>query len=360
MVRNAEDKAREQVDKLLAAAGWLVCDADKVNLSSSLGVAIREFPLPGHGFADYLFYVNGKAAGVIEAKKEGATLSGVEIQSDKYTRGLPKNLPAWDYPLPFSYQSTGTETRFTNGLDPSPRSRAVFAFHRPETLAEWLEWARACQASKPVITGNSQPLFVADAPAAQRGATLLERMQFMPPLIETGLWPAQIAAIKNLEKSLKENRPRALIQMATGSGKTFTAISFIYRLIKFAGARRVLFLVDRGNLGDQTLKEFQQYASPYNNFTFTEGERRPFVQWTNAASRMPCQDGEAGAKRSQKCCARDGKAGSTEARGTTLDTPPRGSASALSRAYTPRSRATNFSPPSTPRAVVGFYRATRI
>jgi type I restriction enzyme R subunit len=73
-----------------------------------------------------------------------------------------------------------------------------------------------------------------------------------------------------LERSLKENRPRALIQMATGSGKTFTAISFIYRLIKFAGARRVLFLVDRGNLGDQTLKEFQQYASPYNNFKFTE------------------------------------------------------------------------------------------
>ena len=100
--------------------------------------------------------------------------------------------------------------------------------------------------------------------------TFLARLQHMPPLHEQGLWPAQITAINNLEQSLKENRPRALIQMATGSCKTFTAISFIYRLIKFAGARRVLFLVDRGNLGDQTLKEFQQYASPYNNFKFTE------------------------------------------------------------------------------------------
>src|SRR5207245_9189166 len=84
------------------------------------------------------------------------------------------------------------------------------------------------------------------------------------------LWPAQITAITNLEKSLAQDRPRALIQMATGSGKTFTAITAIYRLIKFAGAKRVLFLVDRGNLGDQTLKEFQQYVSPYTNFKFTE------------------------------------------------------------------------------------------
>ncbi|MEW5942758.1 MAG: type I restriction-modification enzyme R subunit C-terminal domain-containing protein [Pseudomonadota bacterium] len=109
-----------------------------------------------------------------------------------------------------------------------------------------------------------------EPPGAYMASTFLARLQSMPELKEAGLWPAQIKAIRNLEVSLKENRSRALIQMATGSGKTFTAISFIYRLIKFAGARRVLFLVDRGNLGDQTLKEFQQYASPYNNFKFTE------------------------------------------------------------------------------------------
>ena len=100
------------------------------------GVAIREFPLTsGHGFADYLLYVDGKAAGVIEAKKAGVPLIGVEHQSERYVQGLPATLPAWRRPLPFAYESTGIETRFTNGLDPEPRSRPVFAFHRPETLA---------------------------------------------------------------------------------------------------------------------------------------------------------------------------------------------------------------------------------
>src|SRR5713226_3423395 len=84
-------------------------------------------------------YVDGSAAGVIEAKPEGFTLTGVETQSSKYTQGLPDNLPRWRNPLPFSYQSTGMETRFTNGLDPDPRSRPVFAFHKPEILADWLE-----------------------------------------------------------------------------------------------------------------------------------------------------------------------------------------------------------------------------
>ncbi len=284
MVAQPEQQARETIDKLLAQAGWLVCDASQVNIHAARGVAIREFPLPGHGFADYLLYIDGKAAGVIEAKKEGATLTGVEIQADKYTKGLPKNLPSWHNPLPFTYQTTGVETRFTNNLDPAPRSRPVFAFHKPETLAAWLEDARITPSpfagEKQTIpspsTGESEGggefLKAAEASAdyRARGATFLARLQHMPALKEAGLWPAQIKAIKNLEVSLKENRPRALIQMATGSGKTFTAISFLYRLIKFAGARRVLFLVDRGNLGDQTLKEFQQYASPYNNYKFTE------------------------------------------------------------------------------------------
>lgn len=311
LVPQPEQKTRAAIDRLLAPASWIVCDATQANIHASRGVAIREFPLPGHGFADYLLYVDGKAAGVIEAKKEGVTLTGVETQAAKYTQGLPEGLPRWANPLPFSYQSTGVETRFTNNLDPAPRSRPVFAFHKPETLADFLEVGRIKERS------DESANAVADATATynERSQTFLARLQHMPALKEAGLWPAQITAIKNLEQSLKENRPRALIQMATGSGKTYTAINFIYRLIKFAGARRVLFLVDRGNLGDQTLKEFQQYASPYNNFKFTEGERRPFVQWTNAASRTPRQDGEAGAEQSQKCCARDGKDGLTEARG---------------------------------------------
>ncbi len=266
MVPQPEQEARKAIDRLLEQAGWVVCDVSQANIHAARGVAIREFPLPAHGFADYLLYISGKAAGVIEAKKAGTTLSGVELQSDKYTQGLPANLPSWHNPLPFAYQSTGVETRFTNGLDPVPRARPVFAFHKPETLARWLEEASTFGSATPLTTGSPDCLLAAE----QRGRTVLDRLQHLPALKTEGLWPAQIKAIQNLEQSLKENRPRALIQMATGSGKTFTSISFIYRLLKFAGARRILFLVDRGNLGDQTLKEFQQYASPYNNFKFTE------------------------------------------------------------------------------------------
>jgi type I restriction enzyme R subunit len=231
----------------------------QVNLHIGRGIAIREFPLKqGHGEADYLLYLDGQAAGVVEAKPAGHTLTGVEIQSDKYKNGLPDELPAWFRPLPFCYQTTGIESRFTSNLDPDPRSRQVFSFHRPETLAAWIDDSTAEKEM-----------------AAQRGAhwtpsTYRARLRQMPPLRVEGLWPAQVTAITNLEKSLAANRPRSLVQMATGSGKTFTAVSFIYRQLKFANARRVLFLVDRANLGRQTLKEFQQYQSPCTPYKFTE------------------------------------------------------------------------------------------
>jgi type I restriction enzyme R subunit len=253
-----EDRARENIDRMLTEAGWEVDDAENINLSGDRGLAIRNFTLKqGYGFADYLLYVDGRAAGVVEAKKEGATLTGVEIQSDRYTKGLPDGLPAWSKPLPFAYESTGIETRFTNGLDPEPRSRPVFSFHRPETLAGWLDGGPG------MVSGEAAVDY------GLRTGTFLGRMQQMPPLIDD-LWPPKPQAIMKLEQSLRENRSRSLVQMATGSGKTLLAIVLSYRLLKFAGARRVLFLVDRGNLGRQTLKEFQQYVSPYNNFKFSE------------------------------------------------------------------------------------------
>ncbi len=263
MAPQPEQQAREEIDRLLAAAGWRLFDLAQANIHAGRGVALREFPLKsGHGVADYLLYVDGRAAGVIEAKKKGSTLTGVEIQSGRYAQGLPDALPAWRRPLPFLYESTGVEIHFTNGLDPEPRARNAFAFHRPETLADWLQYD-----ASPASSGGS--------PAVQEApSTFLSRIRQLPPLVEAGpgwqLWPAQIEAVRKLEASLAADKPRALIQMATGSGKTFTAISFIYRLIKFAGARRVLFLVDRGNLGRQTKKEFDQYLSPYNNFKFGE------------------------------------------------------------------------------------------
>jgi len=226
---------------MLESAGWSVQDRDDFDFTASRGVAIREFPLKA-GFADYMLLVDSKAVGVIEAKKVGTPLSGVDTQSQKYLDGLPSYVQTVRLPLPFAYESTGVETAFRDVRDPEYRSRRVFRFHRPSTLMEWAE----------------QP------------DTLRARLREMPPLITEGLRDCQVEAIEGVEHSLSENRPRSLIQMATGSGKTYTAVSFVYRLIKHAGAKRVLFLVDRGNLGRQTVREFQQYVTPDDGRKFTE------------------------------------------------------------------------------------------
>ena len=162
-----EDKARENIDRLLTQAGWAVRDQSDANILAYRGVAIRNFTLkPGHGFADYLLYVDGRAAGVIEAKKEGVTLTGVETQSERYTKGLPDGLPAWSKPLPFSYESTGIETRFTNGLDPEPRSRPVFSFHKPETLVNGWKSALTCKPPIRRPTTENEP--APSSPACSR------------------------------------------------------------------------------------------------------------------------------------------------------------------------------------------------
>lgn len=236
-----EAKARQQIDAKISASGWLVRTKDKINLSASRGVAVCELSL-ATGEPDYTLFVDGKAIGTTEAKPKGATFTGVEEQSTQYVSGVPFGLPAWKSPLPFCRESTGMKTLFTNRLDPDPRSRRVAAFHRPETLLAW----------------------------AQQEKQLAQRLREFPPLAPGSLWLAQIEAITGLEKSFAAGLLRALIQMATGSGKTDTAVNFIYRLVKYAGAKRVLFLVDRGNLGRQTPKEFQQFVSPVNNYKFTE------------------------------------------------------------------------------------------
>lgn len=245
-----EERARKKIDELLEQAGWTVQDFDRMNLGASLGVAVREFSLPS-GTADYMLFLDYEPVGVIEAKKVGQPLIGVEEQSAKYLTNLPDVLSTERSMLPFSYEANSIETRFTSHLDPEPRSRQVFAFHRPEMLAEWLKQA-------PVGVPN------------ERNNTLRARLLRLPPLPMSNLRECQFEAITNLERSFAENRPRALIQMATGSGKTYTAVSSIYRLIKFGGARRVVFLVDRAELGRQTLKEFEQYATPDDGRKFTE------------------------------------------------------------------------------------------
>ena len=258
-----EQEARVNIDRLLEQAGWSVKNADSINLYASSGVAVREFPLKsGHGTADYLLCVNQKAAGVVEAKPEGATLTGVEVQSEKYSTGLPDNLPAHQRPLPFLYESTGAETQFTNRLDPEPRSRLVFSFHTPETLAKWVGVSETPDAGTRRIAEDGRDYLA--------GHNLRQRLKPLPSLNASGLWPVQERAIRNLEESFAAGRPRALVQMATGSGKTFMACNQVYRMIKHAGARRVLFLVDRSNLGRQTLREFQGFTTPDDGRKFTE------------------------------------------------------------------------------------------
>jgi type I restriction enzyme, R subunit len=258
-----EARAREEIDRQLISAGWLIQDRMAANPHAAPGVAIREFPLKG-GPVDYGLYVDGVVAGAVEAKKEGWTLSGVELQSQRYSEGLPHALPAYRRPLPFLYESTGVETQFTNLLDPDPRSREVFNFHRPETHRDWLAQAGYSPSRLALPKAAEAQL------AYEVGATLRARMQTLPPLATDGLWSAQVTAIENLERSLASNKPRALIQMATGSGKTFTACNFTYRLAKFAKAKRILFLVDRGNLAKQAEKEFQQFITPDDGRKFTE------------------------------------------------------------------------------------------
>ena len=262
-VMTPEQKARVNIDNLLEQAGWTVQDVDSMNLYASSGVAVREFSLKsGHGAADYLLYVNQKAAGVVEAKPEGSTLTGVEVQSEKYSTGLPDSLPAHQRPLPFLYESTGAETQFTNRLDPEPRSRLVFSFHTPETFAKWIGGSETPGTDTQGIGEERRDYLVP--------YNLPQRLKVMPPLDPSGLWAVQERAIRNLEESLAAGRPRALVQMATGSGKTFMACNQVYRLIKHAGARRVLFLVDRSNLGRQTLREFQGFTTPDEGRKFTE------------------------------------------------------------------------------------------
>ena len=236
-----EEEARQDIDELLEAAGWKLQNFKDLNLGSGLGVAVREFPLKGE-HADYMLFVDRHAIGVVEAKPKGTTLSGVSVQTEKYVRGFPENIPHSGDLLPFGYESTGVETLFRDMREPDSRSRLVFAFHKPETLHEWLHQEN----------------------------TLRDRLRVMSPLITEGLRDCQKEAITNLERSFAESRPRALIQMASGSGKTFASVTFVYRLIKFAGARRVLFLVDRNTLGKQTLQEFKQYRTPDDGRLFTE------------------------------------------------------------------------------------------
>jgi type I restriction enzyme R subunit len=239
--QNPEQIARDKIDFMLKEAGWTVQSKNEVDLGTSRGVAVREYKL-ALGFADYVLFVDKKPVGIIEAKKEdeGHKITTVEDQAKNYAFAKLKYLD--NDPLSFVFESTGTITRFRDLRDPKPRGRNIFWFFRPETLAGWL----------------------------QKDKSLRDRLSDIPVLNETGLRPAQIKAIKSLEQSFKNNKPKALIQMATGAGKTFTAATFVYRLLEHAKAKRILFLVDTKNLGEQAEQEFMAFQPNDSNRKFTE------------------------------------------------------------------------------------------
>ncbi|WP_456473424.1 type I restriction endonuclease subunit R [Desulfolithobacter sp.] len=240
--KTPEQVARDRIDLMLEQAGWSVQDKKQIDFGRAKGIAVREYPTDS-GPADYVLFVDRRPIGVIEAKRPemGQNINVVAEQTAKYATAKLKWIKD-NKPLPLLYESTGEITLFRDERDPSPRSREVFWFHQPQTLDEWI----------------AEP------------QTLRDRLQNMPPFSTEGLRKVQVEAITRLEESFAAGRPRALIQMATGAGKTFTAITFIYRLLKYANAKRILFLVDTKNLGEQAEQEFMAYLPNDDNRKFTE------------------------------------------------------------------------------------------
>jgi type I restriction enzyme R subunit len=249
-----EEQARELIDEQLRRAGWYVCDRKDVDLVNHQGNAVREVIMGAdHGRVDYLLYVDKRVVGVIEAKPIGTPLSGVQWQSAMYAAGLPAayrlGAVLRDDRLPFVFEASGSETQYTNGFDPEPRARKVFNFPQPATLAR----------------------IIRDAETYPNAPTWRGRVRSMPSYEDYDLRPASKIAVGAIEKSLADQQfSRSLVQMATGAGKTRMAVTESYRLIKDGGFHRVLFLVDRNNLGDQTLREFQDYTTPDDGRKFTE------------------------------------------------------------------------------------------
>lgn len=243
-----EQKAREAIDQRLTQSGWILQDMRQLNPVAGPGVAVREFPT-STGPVDYALFVDGTPVGVVEAKadEKGQDITTVEGQSSRYAGSTFKWVKT-GYTIRFAYEATSKLTRFTDYADQKYRSRPIFSFHRPESL---------------------RALLKADD-------TIRNNMKHFPPFDTTGFRSCQITAIQNLERSFAENRPRALVQMATGAGKTFTAITAVYRLLKYAKVNRVLFLVDTKSLGEQAEREFLAYRPNDDNRSFSEiyGVRR--------------------------------------------------------------------------------------
>ena len=231
-----EEQARVYIDQMFADAGWDIVNRDEFTGTHS-AIAVREALLKGNLEADYLLFLDGKAIGVLEAKAEHLRLDSIVAeQAEHYTRSLPSWCPSWYKQMPFSYLSNGRELLFKNLRNGDESYTSISQIHTPKELA---------------IMANVDSYYAG-----------------LPKLSPVGLRSCQFEAITNLEASFRSGHNRALMVLATGAGKTFTACMAAYRFLSYTPARRILFLVDRNNLGKQAEGEFGTFRLTENGEPF--------------------------------------------------------------------------------------------
>lgn len=234
-----EEKARVIIDRMFEEAGWKVVDRDKY-VPNMTAVAIREGLMVGNREADYLLFLNGKAVGVLEAKRIETDINSdiVQEQARLYTRSCPKWCQAWfpNIPLPLAYVANSRDLMFYDTRKSNSEFEYCKKIHSPKEVKKLLG--------------------------------LEDDYVGLPTLSPKGLRACQYEAITQLEQSFRNGENRALMVLATGAGKTYTACLAAYRMLAFTPMKRILFLVDRNNLGKQAETEFGTFRLTENGDPF--------------------------------------------------------------------------------------------
>lgn len=232
-----EEKARIKIDQWFYDAGWEVVNRDQYTPTST-AVAIREGLLKGNLEADYFLFINGKAVGVLEAKREEVDVSSgiVSDQVVTYAKNIPQYYQAYQRPLPLLYKSNGKIVLFKDYRDNDSDFEEINRIHTPWEIVK--------------VLGIDDPF------------------AGLPTLRSKRLRDCQYEAVTELEKSFRIGQNRALMVLATGAGKTYTACLTAYRMLAYTPMRRVLFLVDRNNLGKQAETEFGTFRLTDNGEAF--------------------------------------------------------------------------------------------
>ncbi len=232
-----EEKARQKIDQMFTDAGWDVIDREEY-AAGMTAAAIREGLLQGNKEADYFLFLNGKAVGVLEAKREEVDVTDdwVSEQAEGYARSVPACYPAYSKPLPIVMKSNGKELYMRDMRVAGSQYEPLYKMPTPKKIVAML--------------GIENPF------------------AGLPGLPKKGLRDCQFTAITNLEASFRIGQKKALMVLATGAGKTYTACMAAYRMLAHVGMKRVLFLVDRNNLGKQAEGEFGTFRLTQNGDAF--------------------------------------------------------------------------------------------